>query len=154
MAKQKKSAGKKKAAKSPMKAAKKGAKKVVKKKAAKKAKKTKPRKKREDLNCFLTTACVRHFGLRDNGYELNTLRNFRDTYLSSNASGKKLILEYYRISPLILESIEKDPQKEKIFHYIHEQVLEACKEIELKKLSAARNTYMVLVQNLKHQYLS
>lgn len=153
MAKNKKAASKKKAVKPAAKASKKTAKKAV-KKSAKKAGKPKPKKKREDLNCFLTTACVRYYGLPDDGYELNTLRNFRDSYLASDAAGKKLIAEYYEVSPLIVERIEKDAQKESAYSYIHERVLRACREIDEKELLAAKKTYVDLVEHLKQRYLS
>ncbi|MBL7933310.1 MAG: hypothetical protein JNL60_15495 [Bacteroidia bacterium] len=114
--------------------------------------KTKKKRKPETLMCFLTTACVHYYNLADNGYELNTLRSYRDTYLKSSPAGKRLVEQYYRISPEIVNCIESDNEKSGVYAFIHNRVLKACGQIEQQKYSAARTTYKNMVEHLLSRY--
>ncbi len=137
--------------KSQVKAAKKRA--VAAKKTAKKAvKKVTKKKKGDTLMCFLTTACVRYYRLADNGYELNTLRRYRDTYLASTKRGRELIRHYYEVSPEIVKLLEKDEQRQSLYAYIHSCVLKACSEIEGNEFRKARYTYQNMVIRLQKHY--
>ena len=60
-------------------------------------------KRSGDNNCFITTACVQHYNLSDNCYQLSTLRNFRDNYLQRSTDGNKLIKEYYSVAPQLVK---------------------------------------------------
>lgn len=118
----------------------------------KKPVKKSPKKKGETLECFLTTACVNYYNLPDNGYELNTLRKYRDTYLAASSGGKNLIQQYYRISPEIVTLVNKDTEKKTVYAFIHEKVLAACSEIEKKNYELAKTIYVNLVKSLMHRY--
>jgi len=118
-----------------------------KEKAAKKAK-----RKPETLMCFLTTACVKYYSLPDNGYELKTLRNYRDTYLASTNAGKKLIQDYYLVSPQIVQHIEKDQEKKLVYNYIYTEVKSACSQIEDGNLLSAKKIYTAMVRTLIKKY--
>lgn len=127
---------------------------TVKPKKLSKAKAKKPKKKRkpETLMCFLTTACVRYYNLQDDGYELNTLRHYRDNYLKSTASGKNLVEQYYRISPEIVSHVERDEDKSKVYAFIHNRVLKACEQIDQHKYPSAKRTYKGMVEHLLTRY--
>lgn len=132
-------------------------KKPTKKKAVKKAlkspaKKKAATKKKDPLMCFLTSACVDYYGLKDNGYELNTLRNYRDTYLTSSENGKNLIQKYYKISPQIVKRVNKDPFKNEQYSYIYQQISSACIEIENQQFEKAKNIYQNMVNRLIKNY--
>src|SRR3954467_12103630 len=88
------------------------------------------KKKKEDLNCFLTTACVNYYELADNCYELTTLRNYRDTYLISSEEGKNLISCYYKVGPALIPLILKDKKHKMVFKFIYSEIKTACEEIE------------------------
>lgn len=125
--------------------------------AAKKAKKIKPikqkkKRKPETLMCFLTTACVRYYNLRDDGYELNTLRNYRDNYLKSSEAGKRLVEQYYRLSPQIVMHIENDSRKSDVYAFIHNSVLRSCAQIDKLRYQAAQTTYKKMVEHLLKRY--
>lgn len=60
--------------------------------------------KTEDA-CFIATAA---YGSPDNSYVL-TLRQFRDTYLKSSSLGRKLISNYYLLSPPLAQLISGHP---------------------------------------------
>lgn len=128
------------------------AKKVLAKKTSTKKKTSAgTKKKKEDLMCFLTSACVSYYGLPDNCYELETLRNYRDNYLLQNTNGKNLVKEYYVIAPVIAKTISKHPQKEKYYTYIYNRVQRSCRAIESLQLEKASRIYYEMVVYLKGQ---
>ena len=55
--------------------------------------------------CFLTTACVEMLGLRDDCFELRTLRAFRDGDMCRDARGRALIQAYRDLAPAILHAM-------------------------------------------------
>ena len=123
------------------------------KQAAKKVNKKKPAKKKgETLECFLTTACVNYYNLPDQGYELNTLRNYRDSYLASTSAGNKLIQEYYTVSPKIVTLVNKDLEKKTVYEFIYSKVQRACADIEKKNFLSAKKVYTGLVRSLMRRY--
>jgi len=119
----------------------------AKKKPAKKAK-----RKPETLMCFLTTACVNYYALPDDGYELNTLRHYRDTYLASTENGRKLIQNYYQVSPGLVTEIEKDKNKKSVYAYIYSEVKSSCAAIEQKQFELAKKLYKRMVKTLQKKY--
>lgn len=126
----------------------------TKKASAKKKGAASSKKKKEDLMCFLTSACVSHYGLPDNCYELETLRNYRDSYLLKNRNGKELVKEYYLIAPAIAETISKHSQKESYYTYIYDRVQRSCRAIENMQLEKAKRIYQEMVVYLKGQVVS
>jgi len=56
-------------------------------------------------DCFLTSACCSVIGLRDKCWELQTLRRFRDGWLSSFAVGRADIERYYREAPAVAQRL-------------------------------------------------
>jgi hypothetical protein len=143
----------KKVAKKPVKTAKAATKKkAAVKKVAKKAPAKKVKKKGETLMCFLTTACVRYYGLADNGYELKTLRRYRDQFLLSSQAGKVLVQEYYDLSPALVKKIERDRDKKTVYAYIYKQVLCACQKIEANHFLVAQKVYTDMVKTLLQRY--
>lgn len=129
-----------------------GSKNPVNKKAAPKKTTKKGKKKPDTLMCFLTTACVNYYGLSDKGYELNTLRNYRDSYLCSSSSGKKLVQNYYAVSPEIVKRVDKDEDKKQVYAYIYEQVQSACSAIEKRNPISAKKIYVQMVNTLLTRY--
>jgi hypothetical protein len=62
--------------------------------------------------CFITTAVCEVLGKADDCEELQTLRRYRNGWLSSHAWGKSLIDNYSIVGPLIVQSIERRSDKE------------------------------------------
>jgi hypothetical protein len=104
---------------------------------------------REEEDCFLTTACVWHFGLSDDCRELQTLRNFRDQFLSTSEYGASLIEEYYDVAPMLVIKLESRPDREQLYHSLFEQILKSCDEIERGNYAQATSTYIEAVGWLK-----
>ncbi|WP_265108612.1 S8 family peptidase [Halosolutus halophilus] len=57
-----------------------------------------------DGGCFITTATA------GEGHTLNSLRRFRDESMSATPVGRGLVGLYYRISPPIAETLERNPR--------------------------------------------
>lgn len=66
-------------------------------------------KKAYQTGCFITTAVTKAKGLPDDCHELQSLRTFRDGYLSETEEGQKLIDLYYRVAPAIVAGIDARP---------------------------------------------
>lgn len=69
--------------------------------------------------CFITTACMEFMSdsFDDDCYELNTLREFRDTYLKEHHPD--LVKEYYEIAPSIVEAINAQDNRADIYNEIY-----------------------------------
>jgi hypothetical protein len=114
-----------------------------------------PRNREEEDNCFITTACVHHYNLADNCYQLQTLRFFRDNYLKKQKKGNKLIKQYYSIAPTLVKFLNQHSDKETLFRKIFHQINTACALIEKAENAKAKKLYVKVVSNLlKHFQLS
>lgn len=111
-----------------------------------------PQHKSEESNCFITTSCVKYFGLDDNCYELTTLRNFRDTQLIKSTEGLHLVQQYYAIAPRLVKKLESDRDRKNIFNEIFIQIQLACSAIENKDYKKARAIYKEVVRHLMNRY--
>lgn len=100
-----------------------------------------PKNREEESNCFITTSCVKYFGLNDNCYELQTLRKFRDTYLLKSIEGKNLVKEYYLLAPTVVEKLEAHRQRKILFTKVFKQIQKACRAIESKNYEDATGIY-------------
>ncbi len=100
--------------------------------------------------CFITTATCQSLGKPDNCYELNRLREFRDTWLKEQKDGEKLIREYYTVAPLIVTVIDSLPQKHKIYGDIWHNYISPCLNlIEKEKFEEVKHLYIKLVEKYK-----
>lgn len=75
-------------------------------------------------DCFLTTACVHHKGLSDDGVELNTLRAFREDYMRTKAEGQGLLDRYYVDGPAILQAIEQQAQPGAYYEHMYQYLVQ------------------------------
>ncbi len=102
-------------------------------------------------NCFITTATIFALQKDDNCIELNLFRNFRDTFVKSRDEG--IILDYYKIAPVICDKINQDPNHELIYNLIWENYLSKCLLfIENGKLEETFKLYKQMVEDLKIKY--
>lgn len=77
----------------------------------------------EVLGCFLTTACVQHKGLSDDGVELNTLRAFREEYMRPTAEGQTLLDRYYVDGPAILQAVEQQANPAEYYEHMYQHLV-------------------------------
>lgn len=106
--------------------------------------------KKEDQNCFLTTACMQSLStnFHDDCYELSTLRKFRDSYLQENYPEE--IEEYYKIAPSVVENILKMPNKKEVFSDIYTSLVSPAVSLiekgEFKKAYLLYKDYTLQLQ--------
>lgn len=107
-----------------------------------------------DSWCFISTATCIALKKSSNCDELNLLRSFRDTYLKQfDSDGSKLIEEYYRIGPIIVNHIDKEISSKQIYinlwkHYISK----CCIFIKQKRFNDAKELYIDMVVSLCDTY--
>lgn len=98
-------------------------------------------KQARDNNCFITTACVKYYGLGDNCYQLKTLRKFRDEYLSKSSENSLLVDQYYSVAPRLVIQMESDRNKGSLYKTVFEKINAACSAIESKRFEEAKSIY-------------
>jgi len=103
--------------------------------------------------CYLTTACTEYMGLKDDCYELEMLRSFRDTYVKSLSNGDELIMQYYNDAPKILFEISKSKDKDVVFTSIYQTIEEITRYILLEKYEDAYISYQCMYKVLEVNYL-
>lgn len=105
-------------------------------------------------NCYLTSACVEAMGLSDDCFELTTLRNFRDNWLSHQDGGKEEIEEYYKIAPAIVDKIHSSENSVQELKDLFDKLVRPCVEyINAGKNEAAHSLYRSTTERLKKRYL-
>lgn len=100
--------------------------------------------------CYLTTACMKHMmeDFDDNCEELTILRWFRDNFVSEED-----IKHYYETAPIIVETIDKLEDNNKIYDYIYKNVVDECvKAIKNKDYEFAYSRYKSSILALEEQY--
>ena len=104
-----------------------------------------------DVNCYLTTACMKHYlnNFDDNCYELSLLRWFRDNFVS-----KEDIEHYYLVAPLIVAEINKEQKNNIVYDYIYDNIIDACVEaIEQCDYEFAYSRYKNSIIALEEHYV-
>jgi len=104
--------------------------------------------------CYLTTACVEAMQLPDDCHELQTLRNFRDGYVSGTLAGRELIKEYYNIAPRIIEAVNSTGNGPGIFMNLYSEISEIVSLIDKNKPAEAYQSYCDMTLRLKKKYLT
>ena len=100
--------------------------------------------------CYLTSACMKYFQEKfdDNCYELTVLRWFRDNFVS-----KEDIKHYYKVAPVIVETIDNEEKRDTIYDYIYDNIVDYCVEqIENGNYVAAYNRYKNSILILEEQF--
>lgn len=103
--------------------------------------------------CFITTAAVRALKLKDDCDELNELRAFRDEHINDTAEGRELVLEYYRIAPLIVEKLNTLPDADEEYLFLWKQYIEpSYREIRSGNWDKAKSIYVDMVKMLAERF--
>ena len=101
--------------------------------------------------CFLTSACVDYMGKADDCEELTILRDFRDDYMKTTER-IHLVEEYYATAPLIVEEINKSPNKEKYYQEIFSTIIKCLSLIRENKNEETLQEYQTMVLKLKNEF--
>lgn len=109
---------------------------------------------RRSVFCYITTAVCRSLGRPGDCYELNTLRDYRDSYLLSTDEGREIVQEYYNIAPTIVKRIDKKAEADEIYENIWKTYLSPCiTMIENGENEKCRDLYSSMVRKLEARYL-
>ena len=109
---------------------------------------------RRSVFCYITTAVCRSLGRPDDCYELNTLRDYRDSYLLCTDEGREIVQEYYNIAPTIVKQIDKKAEADEIYENIWKTYLSPCiTMIENGENEKCRDLYSSMVRKLEARYL-
>lgn len=103
-----------------------------------------------DTSCYLTSACMKHMqeDFDDCCEELTMLRWFRDSFVS-----KEDVEHYYQTAPIVVEAINAIKDNDEIYHYIYENVVNACVQaIKLGDYDFAYHRYKNSVLVLEEQF--
>ena len=104
--------------------------------------------------CFLSTACVRSQGLPDDCDELTVLRCFRDDHLKRSLHGRRLIEQYYKIAPTLVDSINAQKNQDEIYAEIYTSVVLPCVSlIHQGRFQKAQQHYDQCVSDLVNRFL-
>ncbi len=107
----------------------------------------------KDSWCFITTAACAALQGRDNCEELEILRDFRDKHINDSADGRELVLEYYRIAPLIIQRIDGEDDPDSVYRALWTDYIEpSCHEIENNNYRVAKEIYIEMVISLCIKY--
>ena len=116
----------------------------------------------EDINsgfrkrlCFITTAVCSSLGKGDDCAELNTLRAFRDGWLSETSDGKAKICEYYLFAPMIVSAIDRSDDSQAVYSEIWKNHLSPCLEtLNAGKPQKCASQYEKMILELERKWLS
>lgn len=104
--------------------------------------------------CYITTAVCESLGKEDDCYELNILRDYRDTYLRATEDGEQIVNAYYDIAPSIVKRINKCDNSSVIYKDIYTQYLSPCIHLlEEGKKEECKEIYIDMVLGLEKKYL-
>ncbi len=108
----------------------------------------------DEMDCFLTTACVHHKKLADDCFELNTLRDLRNNFILKSPGGRKLIEDYRTMGPALIQSINSCENKAEIYDYMYDQlILPSLALLQKGKKQDAVLYYKNFVEGLSAKYL-
>lgn len=103
--------------------------------------------------CVITTAACQILNAADDCEELQLLRWFRDTHLQDTAEDEAIVREYYRVGPLITDSIGKTPDPHGVYYCLWNQyIAPSCAAIRAEQWSTAKSIYIQMVKELCEKF--
>lgn len=104
--------------------------------------------------CYLTSACMYAKGLPDDCYELEILRQYRDTWLKDSEEGRNVIEQYYEIAPKIVSAINETMDSKAIYDMIYEKMVKPCVAfVEQKKYQEVLELYRRMTLQFERKFL-
>lgn len=105
-----------------------------------------------DQKQFLEDACLKYYyreKFDENRYELKILEWFRKMYIP-----KEDLERYYKFLPNIISEIDKSDEKEKVYRYIYQNIIEFCiSEIIKGNYNKAYLRYKITILRLKNIFI-
>lgn len=104
--------------------------------------------------CYITTAVCDYQGKADDCQELTMLRGYRDDYLMASPEGRNLVEEYYDTAPYLVQVMNMQPERGKIYEELYRSCLVPCLTcIEENDGETCRQIYIDMVRGLQKKYL-
>lgn len=104
--------------------------------------------------CYITTAVCECLGKGEDCYELNLLKEYRDTYLERTEEGHALVEAYYDIAPTIVKRIDRRADRRAVYERLYGDYLLPCiRSIEKQDYETCQKQYQEMVLGLKEQYI-
>jgi hypothetical protein len=99
--------------------------------------------------CFMTTAACDVIGLADDCWELETLRTFRDGWLSEQIGGTTDIVHYYNMAPDVIQHISNRQDASKVWLKLYWQyILPSAVLVKFGFNKSARNHYSAMMRKM------
>jgi len=109
-------------------------------------------KNNDKSGCFVTTAICNILGKNDNCYELETLREFRDSKLLTDKNLQDLVFEYYTISPKLVDILKnKDNKKEFAQYLLDKHINLIIQQIENNEKNKAIKSYKNMIKMIEEK---
>jgi hypothetical protein len=103
--------------------------------------------------CFISTAVFSNIGFDDDCSDLKILRYYRDNYLLNTINGRRMVEDYYSIAPIIVNQIDRLPNKNQIYSDIYSQYLKKIiLLINQNEFDSASQKYKTMVDDLLIKY--
>lgn len=105
--------------------------------------------------CYITTATCMTLGKPDDCLELTAIRRFRDSWLSKQKNGNKIINDYYHFAPLIVEAINNKENNQQIYCDIwNNYLLRFFELIQINQNKSAKVIYLKMVNDLISEHIN
>lgn len=102
--------------------------------------------------CFITTAVCDYLGKPDDCHELETLRNYRDTWLRNQLYGQELISEYYNKAPLLVSLLKASEYYEQYCTVLWDRYIQPCLQmIDNSEFEQCQKLYQSMVEFLEEE---
>ena len=99
--------------------------------------------------CYMTSACCDYRGLPDDCRELTAMRRLRDAHMLHTEAGRRMIEDYYRVAPTIVERIDASEQRGALYEYIFSVVRRCADLVERDDFEDAVTAYQGMVDHLR-----
>jgi len=104
--------------------------------------------------CYITQAACEYLGKSDDCAELTAFRAFRDGYLKRCRDGERLIAEYYRTAPAIVQRIAFHADRDHIYEELWRAYLAPCfDDLRAGRNKACKVRYCRMVRTLEERLL-
>ena len=104
--------------------------------------------------CYITQATCEYLGKSDDCAELTAFRAFRDGYLKRCRDGERLIAEYYRTAPAIVQRISFHADRDRIYEELWLNYLSPCfDDLRAGRETVCKARYCRMVRTLEKRFL-
>ena len=101
--------------------------------------------------CFVTTACCEHYGLPDDCLQLTMMRTLRDRYMRYTDEGRRMIDEYYKTAPRIVEKLNASSNQDEVYSYIYTCLNDCVSLVKNEQDEEAMRAYYHMFEEVRNK---